>query len=57
MCFSAVGSASADWLPSGSPGAAVIDCGYRPQFIVGMLNCAPSLMPDGQRAVTVLVRV
>jgi hypothetical protein len=28
-----------------------------PQFIVGMLNCAPSLMPEGQRAVTVLVRV
>jgi hypothetical protein len=28
-----------------------------PQFIVGIENCAPSLMPDGQRAVTVLVRV
>jgi hypothetical protein len=27
------------------------------QFIVGIENCAPSLMPDGQRAVTVLVRV
>src|SRR5277367_1906915 len=28
-----------------------------PQFIVGIENCAPSLIPDGQRAVTVLVRV
>ena len=28
-----------------------------PQFIVGIENCAPSLMPDGQRAVTVFVRV
>ena len=28
-----------------------------PQFIVGMLNFAPSLTPDGQRAVTVLVLV
>jgi hypothetical protein len=27
------------------------------QPIVGMLNSAPSLIPDGQRAVTVLVRV
>src|SRR6476619_953775 len=27
-------------------------CGY---FIVGMTNSAPSLVPDGQRAVTVLV--
>ena len=26
-------------------------------FIVGMTNSAPSLMPDGQRLVTVLVRV
>ena len=26
-------------------------------FIVGMENSAPSLMPDGQRLVTVLVRV
>ena len=25
--------------------------------IVGIENCAPSLMPEGQRAVTVLVRV
>ncbi len=29
-------------------------CGY---FIVGMTNSAPSLVPDGQRAVTVLVLV
>jgi hypothetical protein len=28
-----------------------------PQFMVGIENCAPSLMPDGQRAVTVLVLV
>jgi hypothetical protein len=28
-----------------------------PHRIVGMENCAPSLMPDGQREVTVLVRV
>ena len=27
------------------------------QCIVGMTKLAPSLMPDGQRAVTVLVRV
>jgi hypothetical protein len=27
------------------------------QFIVGMTNSAPSLMPDGQREVTVLVLV
>jgi hypothetical protein len=27
------------------------------QFIVGMTNSAPSLMPDGQREVTVLVFV
>ena len=27
------------------------------QRIVGMENCAPSLMPEGQRAVTVLVFV
>jgi hypothetical protein len=26
-------------------------------FIVGMTNSAPSLTPEGQRAVTVLVRV
>jgi hypothetical protein len=26
-------------------------------FIVGMLNSAPSLMPDGQRSVTVLTLV
>src|SRR5687767_9307308 len=29
-------------------------CGY---FIVGMTNSAPSLVPEGQRAVTVLVLV
>ena len=29
----------------------------RDQFIVGMENSAPSLTPDGQRAVTVLVLV
>jgi hypothetical protein len=29
-------------------------CDY---FIVGMTNSAPSLVPDGQRAVTVLVLV
>ena len=34
----------ANWEPSG-------------QFIVGMTNSAPSLMPDGQREVTVLVLV
>ena len=28
-----------------------------PYFIVGMENSAPSLTPDGQREVTVLVRV
>jgi hypothetical protein len=35
---------------SGSPG-------YDSQFIVGMTNSAPSLMPEGQREVTVLVLV
>ena len=29
----------------------------RPQFIVGIEKLAPSLMPDGQREVTVLVLV
>jgi hypothetical protein len=29
----------------------------RPHFIVGMENSAPSLMPEGQREVTVLVLV
>jgi hypothetical protein len=32
-------------------------CRLSPQCIVGMVKLAPSLMPDGQRAVTVLVRV
>ena len=31
--------------------------GHRPQSIVGMTNSAPSLTPDGQRDVTVLVLV
>jgi len=32
----------------------LMPCGY---FMVGMTNSAPSLVPDGQRAVTVLVLV
>ncbi len=37
--------------------AEVIHGKLQPYFIVGMENSAPSLMPDGQRCVTVLVLV
>ena len=40
--------------PSPSRGEGEVDGAYR---IVGMENCAPSFVPDGQREVTVLVLV
>jgi hypothetical protein len=41
---------------SGAPLLQLIHAGSR-QPMVGMENSAPSLMPEGQREVTVLVRV
>ncbi len=49
---------SGEWDPEERPAARPKDhTGETPQFIVGIVKLAPSLMPDGQRAVTVLVRV
>jgi hypothetical protein len=42
------------WMPGTSPGMTSFNM---TQFIVGIENSAPSLTPDGQRAVTVLVLV
>ena len=44
-------------LALGVPALALGRDGALPHFIVGMTNSAPSLVPEGQRAVTVLVLV
>jgi hypothetical protein len=43
------------WMPGSSPGMTSFHAPH--QFIVGIENSAPSLTPEGQRAVTVLVLV
>jgi hypothetical protein len=43
------------WMPGSIPG--MTSMRLRAQFIVGIENSAPSLTPEGQRAVTVLVLV
>ena len=44
------------WMPGSSPGMTSQEIAP-PQFIVGIENSAPSLTPEGHRAVTVLVLV
>ncbi|GLQ81597.1 hypothetical protein GCM10007881_51180 [Mesorhizobium huakuii] len=52
------GPSMSDMLPrAAAEGGGVSKKTVKRQFIVGMTNSAPSLMPDGQREVTVLVLV
>ena len=58
-CGQAADGAELASMTKGAAEAAQFNVQHQPtaQFIVGMTNSAPSLTPDGQREVTVLVLV